>query len=302
VVGLGVLVVSLLVLVLASSYVFNLATNGESRPVTALWHGRFVEADGVLTAYRQWGSSGSPILLVGGFLEPSFVWDAVGPLLARAGHRVYAFDLDGFGYSARRGPWTLEEWADQAGGFMRALDIHHPIVVGHSLGAAVAVELARRGGVARVVLVDGDALRTGGPPHFLGTLLSHSPLVTSALRLSMDWDWPVSEILANAYGPVHPTLDHALIARWTDQFRSDGADNALSAIVGNGIQGFSRSQLQALHIHATVVWGSRDGVDAESAGRQTASDLGARFVLVPGAGHLSLLSDPQAVARAIEAA
>lgn len=99
------LVVWLVVLTTVGSFVFNIATAGEGKPVTELWHGRFVNADGVKTAYREWGSHGSPIVLIGGFVEPSFVWNEVAPLLARD-HRVYALDLDGFGYSARRGPWT----------------------------------------------------------------------------------------------------------------------------------------------------------------------------------------------------
>jgi pimeloyl-ACP methyl ester carboxylesterase len=297
--GLLTLVTGLVILLLASSYLFNLATDGEGTPVTELWHGRFVTADGVLTAYREWGSHGSPIVLVGGFLEPSFVWRDVGPRLARAGHRVYALDLDGFGYSKRRGPWTLKEWADQTEGFMRALWIHRPAVVGHSLGAAVAIELARRGLAARTVLVDGDALTTGGPPRFVSDLLARSPLVTSALRLSVDWDWPASLVIANAYGPNHPKIDHTEVEDWTDQLRADGADHAINRIVAHGIQGFSRAQLQAVRTDATVVWGSEDSVDSVSAGRQTAGDLHARFVLVPGAGHLALLTDPAAVARAI---
>ncbi len=298
--GLLVLAAGVFALLLASSYLFNLATDGEGKPVTELWHGRFVTADGVLTAYREWGSHGSPILLIGGFLEPSFVWDEVGPRLARAGHRVYALDLDGFGYTQRHGPWTLQEWADQSQGFMRALGIEKPVVVGHSLGAAVAVELVRRGLASRTVLLDGDALETGGPPAVVRSLLAASPFVTSALRLSMDWDWPVTLILENAYGPTHPKLDHATVAPWTDQFRADGADNAIAQIVRHGIQGFTRSQLQAVRTRATVVWGSEDAVDSVSLGKQTASDLHARFVLIPGAGHLTLLTDPAAVARAIE--
>src|SRR5579862_1071406 len=182
-VGLVGLLVSTLVLLLVASYLFNLAPDGESKAVTKLWHGRFVTADGVLTAYREWGSHGSPIVLIGGFLEPSFVWVDVGPLLARGGHRVYALDLDGVGYRARRGPWTAAEWGDQVQSFMRVLGIRKPVVAGHSLGAAIAVELARRGLVSRAVLVDGDALNSGGPPGFVRSLLSRSPFVTSALRL-----------------------------------------------------------------------------------------------------------------------
>lgn len=291
--------VSLLVVVLIASYLFNLATDSTSRPVTSLWHGGFIEADGVLTAYREWGKSGSPIVLVGGFLEPSFVWSRVGPLLAKDGHRVYALDLDGFGFSARRAPYTLAAWTAQVQAFMRALHLKDPLVAGHSLGAAVAVELAIEGSASGAVLVDGDALRTGGPPRILADLLSHLPLVTSALRLSTDWDWPVEEILERVYAPNPVKLDHSLVAEWTEQFRANDAEAAITAIIGNGVQGFSRAALQHAHIHATVIWGTRDGIDPLSAGRQTAHDLHARLMLIPDTGHLAVLTDPVAVANAI---
>ena len=213
--------------------------------MTALWHGRFVEADGVLTAYRQWGSRGSPIVLVGGFLEPSFVWDEVGPLLAAAGHRVYALDLDGFGYSERRGPWTLAEWADQAQGFMRALDIRDPLVVGHSLGAAVAVELgppAKR--------LAGRARRRRRAAHAAGRrgFVGRCPLAPAARHERAS---PLDRLgLAGERDPRRrlrappPAARRARSSRsWTDQFRADGAGHAITALVGNGVQGFSRAQL-----------------------------------------------------------
>ena len=299
--GLASLVVGLVVVSLVASFAFNLATSGEGKPVRSLWHGRFVEADGVLTAFQEWGSQGAPIVLVGGFVEPSFVWDEVAPLLARS-HRVYALDLDGFGYSERRGPWTLAEWGDQVQSFMLKLGIKRPVVVGHSLGAAVALEIARRGLASRVVLVDGDALDSGGAPSFVRVVLRHTPLATSALRLATRWNWPVKEILANAYGPHHPPLDDALANRWTKQLEADGAEHALETMAGRTLPGFPRATIQALHVRATVVWGDEDNIDALEEGRQTAGDLHARFVLIPDAGHLSLLSAPGAVARAIAAA
>ena len=301
-IGLSVLAVSLFALLLAGSYLFNLATNGESKPVQELWHGSFIQADGRLIAYREWGSHGTPIVLIGGFVEPSFVWDDVGPLLARSGHRVYALDLDGFGYTERRGPWTLAGWSNQVEGFMRVLGIERPVVVGHSLGAAVAVELARRGIANRIVLVDGDARNSGGAPRLVREALSYTPFVTTALRLSRRWDWPVRKVLANAYEPHHPIIDHAIVKQWTDQFRADGSEHAIEQIVRHGIPGFSRAQLRNVRAEATVVWGDEDKVDSVSPGRETAADLHARLVLIKGAGHLLILTDPAAVARAIEAA
>jgi pimeloyl-ACP methyl ester carboxylesterase len=277
-----------------ASVIYNAATADASVPVSTLWHGKTIDG----TAYRQWGASGTQIVLIGGFLEPSFVWDEVGPLLAH-GHRVYALDLDGFGYTVRRGPWTLGHWGDQVQAFCKALGLTKPIVVGHSLGAAVAAELARRGIASRIVLLDGDALRSGGPPRWLGTVLVKSPFFTTIYRFLLRSPWAVKRILANAYGPIHPTITKEEIRRWTDPFRARDARRALEGIAQNGIAGLTRQDLRALHVPARVVWGAKDDVDPVASGRQSARDLRASFVLVPGAGHLSMLAAANAVASAI---
>ncbi|HEY6963489.1 MAG TPA: alpha/beta hydrolase [Gaiellaceae bacterium] len=281
----------LLAVVVLASVAFNLVTSDPNIPVRELWHGKFVDG----TAYRTWGTRGAPVVLLGGFLEPSFVWTGVAPLVARS-HRVYALDLDGFGYSERRGPWTLGHWADQVQAFCARLGIRRPVVVGHSLGAAVAVELARRGVAARVVLLDGDALRSGGPPRALRWALAHSPFFTTGYRLVLRWPWLIRRILKNAYGPHHGSL---ATRPWTDPFRAAGARRAAQGILVNGIAGFTAAQLRALRIRARVVWGSRDSVDSVPSGRGAARDLHAPFMLVPGAGHLSMIVAPRAVARAI---
>ena len=292
----------LIVVVLTASVIFNKATSETGTPVEQLWHGSFVEAGGRMNAYREWGSHGSPIVLLGGFLEPSFVWGLVGPQLAAHGHRVYALDLDGFGYTERHGPWTLEGWSDQVEAFTRALGIEDPTIVGHSLGAAVAVETVRDGNARRIVLVDGDARTDGGPPDILRELVSHTPLVTSALRLSLRWDWPVRKILADAYGAHGPVIDHELVQMWTDQLHAVGAEHAIDELVKGGVPGLSQSELRNVRAQATVVWGAADTVDSVQAGRQTAADLHAPFVSIPNAGHLAPLTYPGAVARAIDAA
>jgi pimeloyl-ACP methyl ester carboxylesterase len=291
--------VALVLGLVVASFGFNVATDGHGKPVRELWHGRFVRADGVLTAYRTWGRTGTPIVLVGGFVEPSFAWARVGPLLGRR-HRVYALDLDGFGYSERHGPWTLQEWADQVEDFCHAVGVRRPLVAGHSLGAAVAVELARRGVASRIVLIDGDALRGGGAPAFVRVVLARSPLLTSAVRIATRWQWPVRRILASAYGPNAPDFSRREVSRWTDQLRADGAERALRTMARREIPGFTSAQLRRLHVRATVAWGQYDDVDPRSAGEQTARDLRAPFVVLPGAGHLSMLVAPRAVAGVIE--
>ena len=66
------------------SAAYNAVTSPATHPARELApSGRFVEAAGVLTHYERFGKTGSPIVLVGGFLEPSDVWDGVARLLAR---------------------------------------------------------------------------------------------------------------------------------------------------------------------------------------------------------------------------
>ena len=75
-VGLGVLAVVLGVT--GCSAIYNATTSAHEQSARALApSGRFVEAGGVLTHYERFGTHGSPIVLVGGFLEPSDTWDGV---------------------------------------------------------------------------------------------------------------------------------------------------------------------------------------------------------------------------------
>jgi pimeloyl-ACP methyl ester carboxylesterase len=68
----------------------------------------------------------------------------------------------------------------------------------------------------------------------------------------------------------------------------------------HGIIGLDPADLPGVHVPATVVWGQYDSVDSPSAGRRTAAALHAPFELIAGAGHLSMLVRPTAVAQAID--
>lgn len=295
-IALGALVVVLTI----ASLVFNLVTAGRDVAASKLYPGPYVRVDGTQLAYRTWGSHGSPVILLGGFIEPAWVWHEVGPRLART-HRVYAVDLPPFGYSQRRGPFTLARWADLVSGFEQRLGIRRPLLVGHSLGAAVAVSVATRNpkGAAGVVLLDGDALPGGGGAAWLSHLLL-PPWYTSLYRIATDWDWLFHKGLRTAWGSGRPPSTPAFVEEWERPFRVKGTATAFASMLKYGIQGVSASTLENLRPPALVAWGSHDTVDPVSAGRKTAALLHAPFVEIPGAGHLSMLARPGSVAAAIE--
>jgi pimeloyl-ACP methyl ester carboxylesterase len=294
--GAAALVVALTV----ASLVYNAATSGRDVPSSRLYGGPRTLVDGTGLAYRTWGSHGTPIVLLSGFVEPSWVWHEVGPALART-HRVYAVDLPPFGYSQRRGPYTLARWTSLVEGFDRRLQIRRPVVVGHSLGAAVAVSLATAtpGRVAGLVLLDGDALPGGGGAGWLSHLLV-PPWYTTVYRIATGSDWLFTKGLRSAWGGRTPSFTAAFVDEWRRPFRVSGTAAAFASALGHGIQGVSVSTLARVSVPTLVAWGSRDTVDSVTAGRRTARLLHAPFLQLAGAGHLSMLARPTAVASAIE--
>ena len=298
---LGIALLALLAALTLASAGYDAATSG-GRPARELYAGPFVRVDGRLLAYSRWGTNGPPILLLGGFIEPSDVWRKVGPLLAGAGHRVYALDLPPFGYSERKGPYDLAAWVDEVEGFERALGITRPVVVGHSLGAATAVgeALRRPHALSGIVLLDGDALRAGGAPGWVGHL-ALDPWFTALYRLLTRSDLVFRKGLHQAYGPNGPPITGAELRRWQLPFRVAGTAQAFKEMLPNGIAGWTDADLRRVHgVRVVVAWGALDDVDSVAAGRRTARLLRAPFVLLPRAGHLSMLVAPRGVAAAIE--
>jgi pimeloyl-ACP methyl ester carboxylesterase len=280
------------------SLVYNLATNGDQKPASALYPGPYVQIDGFAVAYRELGTQGAPIIFLGGFGEPSWVWKQVLQRLARD-HRVYALDLPPFGYSERKGPYGLADWTRLVRDFAVHFDLRRPIIVGHSLGAAVAVNIGLQApaNTAGVVLLDGDALPVGGP-HWLANLFIN-PYYTTLFRLFTHAGWIVRDVLKQAYGPDRAPITSAQVDAFERPFRVQGSENGFHDLFRGGVQGLTLADLRRLRVPRIVVWGQHDTVDDIKAGRTSAQALGVKLTVIPRAGHLSMLGEPAAVARTI---
>jgi pimeloyl-ACP methyl ester carboxylesterase len=294
-----VALVVVIALVTIASFTYNAVTSDNTRSARELYAGPFVRVDGTEIAYKHWGSKGTPIVLIGGFVEAAWVWDRVAPLLA-ANHRVYALDLPPFGYSERRGPYTLGRWVDTVHGFVQRLGIKRPVLVGHSLGAAVAVGYARTysGDQSGIVLLDGDALSESGAPRWL-TRLFIDPFYTSLFRIISLSDRVARQALKEAYGPELPPIDGATLDGWQRPLRVAGTRQAFHELLGYGIQGYKLRDLPSTNARALVIWGADDTVDSLAAGRTSARALDAPVVVIPQAPHLSMLVAPGKIATVI---
>ena len=81
-----------------------------------------------------------PVILLHGAGGTHLSWP---PQVRRlAGEKIYTLDLPGHGKSEGSGRQSVEEYAEDVIAFMRELKFHAAVLVGHSMGSAVALTLA----------------------------------------------------------------------------------------------------------------------------------------------------------------
>jgi len=132
---------------------------------------------------RNWGGEGRPVVLLHGLASTCRIWDFVAPILARD-FAVIAVDQRGHGDSGKpEQGYDFASVAGDAAALLEGRGIQSPVLVGHSWGADVALELAaaRPDLLQGIVFVDGgtidasaryntldDALAQMAPPDFSG--------------------------------------------------------------------------------------------------------------------------------------
>ena len=145
-----------------------------------------IPANGLSFHCRDWGGSGQPLLLLHGLASTCYIWEEVAPILSRD-FRVVAVDQRGHGDSAKPDEgYDFATVVQDAIGILKAKNLENPVVVGHSWGADVALELAAAhpGLVSGICLVDGGTIEPSArypaldeareqmaPPVFVGMTL-----------------------------------------------------------------------------------------------------------------------------------
>ncbi len=212
-------------------------------------------------------------------------------------HRTLCPDRPGYGRSAL-GPESFGHQADRFAALLRERAGAPAIVVGHSLGGAIALLMATLhpdvvGGLVLVASVGGQgsveltdrilAARFVGPVLSAGSLAVYGLLGPLAAKIG-----PFRSLEGNV--PVTPTLS-VLEDRTT--FLAEQRELVATAAE-------VRAAASLVDCPTVVLQGDADTLVLPSAGRDLAERIDAsRYVELAGQGHLVIRDDPLAVADAV---
>ena len=120
--------------------------------------------DGVHIDYRVWGHGEPAVVLIHGWSCDENYWSAQVEAL-KAKYTVVGINLAGHGASERnRSDWSMGNYGEDVATVVRQLQNRQVVLVGHSMGADVALEATRRIGDRVIGIIAVDSLKSIGLP------------------------------------------------------------------------------------------------------------------------------------------
>lgn len=239
--------------------------------------------------------SGKPLLMIHGLGGSWRSWDTIaGPLALK--RELILFDLPGHG-STPAGPdsGTFNGLMRSVYEMVEADGLRGVDVVGSSMGARIALELARRGMTGNTVALDPGGFWTGWERSFFKTTLKASIRLLRGLRpvLPVLARNPVSRTALLAQLSAQPwKLDGDVVARECESFVSTLTFDALVADLADGPMQKGPS---AGNGRTVIVWGKQDRLCLpRQAERAKAEFPAAELVWLSRCGHFPMWDRPEA--------
>lgn len=259
------------------------------------------EVMGLRIRLRDSGGANLPVvILLHGFGSSLETWDDWSRSLAHD-FRVIRLDLPGFGLT---GPDPTGDYSDARSlrillAFMDGLGVQKASLVGNSLGGKLAWMFAAEHPerVDKLVLISPAGFSSPGQDYGkkpeIPAMIKVLPYVLPAYFVKMS--------LAPAFGDP-ARFSTALIARYRDFMRAPGVRSAMIARMEQDVLSDPAPWLQRLHMPVLLLWGSNDGmIPAGNSADYERLIPQAKFVELPGTGHVPQEEAPEASLRPLRA-
>ena len=232
-------------------------------------HG-YVDLNDLHMYYEVYGEGSPLVLLHGGMLTIELDFAALLPALA-ARHTVIAVEMQGHGRTADTGrPIALAALASDVVGLLDHLGIERAHVLGHSLGGAVALELA---------LSHPDRVRSIVPISISVRPDGTHEEITDPSKHATSTRMPTAQDFADmteAYKRLSPHPEHF------DDFL------AMLSGVASQLEGWSDEQLARVAAPTLLMIGDNDFTTVEHGALMLRLIPGAQLAVLPGTTHMTI--------------
>jgi pimeloyl-ACP methyl ester carboxylesterase len=259
---------------------------------------RRLKLNGVVTSVLE-GGEGPPLVLLHGPGAYGAQWIRVIPQLV-SNHRVIAPDMPGHGASGffddGLTPERVTGWLDD---LIECTCSQRPILIGHTLGGAVAMRFAAEASrrLEALVLVDTLGLTDFQPQPDFGAALSaflHDP---NALTHDALWSQCVFDL---------ERMTQRLGKRWQwikdynlEGMRAGGGARLAAWMQQIGGPALPPETLQRLGVATTLIWGRHDRATPLSVAQSAAARYGWRLEIVDEAADDPTIEQPEAFVTAL---
>jgi 3-oxoadipate enol-lactonase len=236
-----------------------------------------------------------PVLFLHGIGGSARVFAPQMESFARAGFRPVALDLLGFGERPPVERMQFEEIAADVEASIARLELERPVLVGHSFGGMVAQTcLRRRPNAYRALVLVGTSPAFGNPQGEF-----QKQFVADRLR-PLDEGASMRELAATSVpammGPAPDPAGHALAVEVMGSVPASTYRAAVRCLTGFD----ERANLARIALPVLCLAGEHDRLAPPAMMQRMAEKIPrARYVCLPGVGHLANLEAPRAFDAAV---
>jgi pimeloyl-ACP methyl ester carboxylesterase len=253
--------------------------------------------DDLAVNYRDEGAGEQAVVFVHGFPFQASMWEPQIPVAAEAGYRVVVPDLPGFGRSAvpaDRSAYSIDGYADLIAALVDELDLGRVVLVGLSMGGYIVLAVARRHPEVLAGLVLADTRADPDTPAGRQARSDQQALVEERGDVTPLVDGLLTKVLAEA-GPRHAEVGATL----GDMMRSTAPAGWIGALEAMKQRRDQTDLLPSIAVPTLVVVGEGDAIAPVDVAEAMAKAIpGAQFEVVPDAGHVANLENPEVFNRA----
>jgi len=251
--------------------------------------------NGIRLAYDDCGS-GPAVVLIHGFPLCRRMWRPQVEALTAADYRVVTPDLRGFGDSeAPDGPCTMEIFADDVAGLLDYLGIERAIVGGMSMGGYVLLNLLERypERIGAALFLVTRAAADDEPGRMRRTALAREVAEGRPAAVSGAF----ADVL---FGPETAGTRPELIAKVNDWMAAASPAGLAGGLLAMRDRRDYTGILPSFELPALVIGAEQDRAIPAQESRVLAEKLAAAELrLIPEAGHMVNLEQPEAFNRAL---